>query len=438
MQVPPAKITRWLRGYEAHGRHYEPLWRPQVPIAGDDGVTLGFGDLMEVRVAASFIAEGSRRGACGRPSRSPARPSARTARCRRGPSARTGARSSSRSSRTAASRPSSTCSGGNTPSATSSERSLKHVDFDEAGRPTAWWPLGPSRSVLLDPARSFGQPIEAETSVPVAALVGAVRGEGSVEAAAEAWGVPAPRGGAGAVLPRRHGSAEGGVRVLFDAWTSPRLAAALDRHLAATGGGAVHVGDLPGGPHAPDLAWVGGAGGGLVVTGDARLHSVPALRLAYRRGTGCARLALGGGFAAFGSIGRRRCSSKAGPRSRWCSARPRRPSCSSCRRGARPRSGRCRPEPSYDIRSIPSDADFGFAQAPRGLTTRHPGPIGRNVRITPRARAAPSAPRRAPARRRRARRRGCGGGRAARPGSPRRGSRRPSRRSSATTGCPAG
>lgn len=87
------------------------------------------------------------------------------------------------------------------------------------------------------------------------------------------------------------------MRVLFDAWTPPRLAATLDRHLAASGGEAVHVGDLPGGPHAPDLARVARADGGLVVTGDARLHHVPALRLAYRR-AGLRALALGSGFGA--------------------------------------------------------------------------------------------------------------------------------------------
>lgn len=87
------------------------------------------------------------------------------------------------------------------------------------------------------------------------------------------------------------------MRVLFDGWTPPRLAAALDRHLAGAGGGALHVVGLPGGPHAPDLAWVARAGGGLVVSGDARLHGVPVLRLAYRR-AGLRALALGAGFGA--------------------------------------------------------------------------------------------------------------------------------------------
>ena len=70
------------------------------------------------------------------------------------------------------------------------ERSLTNLDYDEAGIPAIWWPLGRGKSVKIDPARSFGQPIEAETSVPVSALVAAATAEGSDKAAARAWDVP--------------------------------------------------------------------------------------------------------------------------------------------------------------------------------------------------------------------------------------------------------
>ena len=189
VQVPPAKIIRWLRGYEAHGRHYEPLWHPQVAPEGD-GVTLGFGDLMEVRVAASFIAEGLPPGRV--------RQAIHLAREAAGEDRPLSTRAFRTDGRTLFVQ---VVEENGEPALIDLfrqqyafrdvvERSLKHVDYDAAGRPSAWWPLGPSRSVLLDPARGFGQPIESETSVPVAALVGAVRGEGSAEAAAEAWGVP--------------------------------------------------------------------------------------------------------------------------------------------------------------------------------------------------------------------------------------------------------
>ena len=69
-------------------------------------------------------------------------------------------------------------------------RSLKDLDYDSFGLPAMWWPMGRGRSIVLDPARSFGQPIEAEMSVPVSTLAAAVWAEGSRDAAAKAWDVP--------------------------------------------------------------------------------------------------------------------------------------------------------------------------------------------------------------------------------------------------------
>ena len=54
LQINPSKITRWLRGHDAKGQHYDPLWCPQIDL-GEEGICLGFRDLQEVRVAAAFI-----------------------------------------------------------------------------------------------------------------------------------------------------------------------------------------------------------------------------------------------------------------------------------------------------------------------------------------------------------------------------------------------
>ncbi len=70
------------------------------------------------------------------------------------------------------------------------ERSLTNVDYDVSGTPSQWWPLGRAKSIVVDPTRSFGQPIECETSVPSAILASAAGAEGSVEAAASVWDVP--------------------------------------------------------------------------------------------------------------------------------------------------------------------------------------------------------------------------------------------------------
>ena len=60
-----------------------------------------------------------------------------------------------------------------------------NVEWDEdlAAR---WWPMGKVRSVILDPAVSFGAPHIASTRVPTAALATAVRAEGGGKAAAAA------------------------------------------------------------------------------------------------------------------------------------------------------------------------------------------------------------------------------------------------------------
>lgn len=189
LEVSPTKIARWLRGHDANGKRYERLWRPQVD-SGDESLVLGFRDLMEVRVAASFIAQGL----------SPIRVRQAILLARdvvgvdhplSTQAFRTDGRSIFLQVAEADGR-----------SALIDlfqqqyafrdivESSLRHVDYGDDGAPASWWPLGRSGSVLIDPARSFGQPIESETSVPVSALVGAVRGEGSPEAAARAWDVP--------------------------------------------------------------------------------------------------------------------------------------------------------------------------------------------------------------------------------------------------------
>lgn len=69
------------------------------------------------------------------------------------------------------------------------ERSLKDIDFDDGVTPARWWPMGKSKGVLVDPARSFGRPIDAATGVPTGILANAVEAEGSIERAAKVWSV---------------------------------------------------------------------------------------------------------------------------------------------------------------------------------------------------------------------------------------------------------
>ena len=187
--VGAGRIARWLRGHRVKGSRYEPLWRPQIDI-NDGRVYLGFRDLMEVRVAAAFIKQGL--------SPQKVRRAIQIARDLFGkdhPLSTKNFRTDGRSvflqlseeegddrlidlfrQQYAFHR--------------IIEPSLKHIEFDESGVPSRWFPRGPSAHIVIDPARSFGHPIEEESGVPTAALAAAARAEGSVEAAAKAWHVP--------------------------------------------------------------------------------------------------------------------------------------------------------------------------------------------------------------------------------------------------------
>lgn len=188
VQVSPSKISRWLRGHAIGGRRYEPLWRSQVDL-GEDGTFLGFRDLQEIRVVAAFIAKGLS------PQR--VRQAIGLARDLVGderPLSTKRFRTDGRSiflqvieedgqtklidlfRRQFAFRE-------------IIEQSLTNLEYDDLGSPMLWWPLGKNRSVVVDPARSFGQPIEAETSIPTATLAAAAKAEASPQAAARAWGV---------------------------------------------------------------------------------------------------------------------------------------------------------------------------------------------------------------------------------------------------------
>ena len=188
VQVSPSKISRWLKGHDANGQRYEPLWHSQVDL-GADGMFLGFRDLQEIRVVAAFIAKGLS------PQR--VRQAIGLARDLVGderPLSTKRFRTDGQSvflqvveedgqtrlidlfKRQFAFRE-------------IIEQSLSNLEYDDAGSPSLWWPLGKVGSVVIDPARSFGQPIEAETSVPTAILAAAAKAEGSQQAAARAWGL---------------------------------------------------------------------------------------------------------------------------------------------------------------------------------------------------------------------------------------------------------
>jgi len=58
------------------------------------------------------------------------------------------------------------------------------IEFSARDMPMRWWPLGQQTPVVIDPARSFGQPIVSDGGVPTSTLADAVAAEGSVAQAA--------------------------------------------------------------------------------------------------------------------------------------------------------------------------------------------------------------------------------------------------------------
>lgn len=60
---------------------------------------------------------------------------------------------------------------------------ISRLDFAE-DQAIRWWPMGKRKPVVLDPLRSFGQPIVSKEGVPTAVLARAVRVERSIDAVA--------------------------------------------------------------------------------------------------------------------------------------------------------------------------------------------------------------------------------------------------------------
>ena len=188
IDVIPSRLTRWLRGHDAKGQRYAPLWTPEIELE-DQRLYLSFRDLLEARAADRFIRGGL--------SPQKVRRAINLARQVVGdrPLATAWLRTDGRSVFLQAVR-----EDGDEPELMDLfkgqyafnavvEQSLKDLEFD-GPLPRTWWPFGRRAGVLIDPRRSFGQPIEQDSFVPAELLAAAAGTEGSAEAAARAWSVP--------------------------------------------------------------------------------------------------------------------------------------------------------------------------------------------------------------------------------------------------------
>ena len=192
--VPAGKIVRWLSGHRIGNRHYEPLWLPQVDL-DDDKVYLGFRDLMEVRVANALMRH--------KISAIRVRAAIEMAREIYGIDRPLSTENFKHNGRDIFMQVIERDANGEEREALINtfrrqyeftaimEPSLRNIEFDDAGTPRIWWPKGKGAKIVVDPERSFGQPIEVSSSVPTSILAAAGKSLGP-QTAARAYDVSVP------------------------------------------------------------------------------------------------------------------------------------------------------------------------------------------------------------------------------------------------------
>lgn len=192
VRVAPQRLRRWMTGYHysagGQPQWMAPLWTPQIPRI-DAELALGFRDLTELRFIVGFRKAGL--------ALQTIRASLRAAQVMIGEDrpfsthrfATDGQRIFLEIADQTKEPQLIDLAKGQYAFKQMIEPSFKDLEF-EHGVAARWWPLPGRRSIVIDPQRSFGQPIAADSGVPTAALAAAVEAEGSVKAAARAYEVP--------------------------------------------------------------------------------------------------------------------------------------------------------------------------------------------------------------------------------------------------------
>ena len=182
----PATLRRWLLGYAHDVKHEAPLWRPQYQSDGDDGVLLGFRDLIEARIVNALRAKG-----IGLPTIRVCLDRARAIIGQDHPFSTRQFRTDGKTIFLAIT------DGLEEAQLIDLKRrqgvfnrvvapSLEDLDFGADGV-QRWWLLHGKRSIVADPTRSFGQPIVADHGMTTARVAEAVEAEGSVAKVAKLY-----------------------------------------------------------------------------------------------------------------------------------------------------------------------------------------------------------------------------------------------------------
>jgi uncharacterized protein (DUF433 family) len=182
--IAPGRLRRWLRGYtwRAGERRAgsEPVWARQVPdIEGTVG--LGFLDLMEARFVDAF-----RKAAVPWPTIRRCAERARELIGSDHPFSTQRLRTDGRTifaevvDRTGEQQLLDLARSQLAFGRVIGPSLYAGIEFSESDRPARWWPMGQQTPVVIDPKRSFGQPVESLGGIPTRTLADAVAAEGSV------------------------------------------------------------------------------------------------------------------------------------------------------------------------------------------------------------------------------------------------------------------
>jgi uncharacterized protein (DUF433 family) len=182
LKISPLNIRRWLGGYtfthRGECKEMPPLWTPQLP-RGEHHIELGFRDLIELRFVQAFINAGLGLKTiryCLDFARECVKDDRPFSTRRFQTDGRTifleGLRQSGDAELLDLKKKQYAFK-------QIIERTFKDLDI-ENDAVTRWRPYNGKPSIVLDPARAFGQPIAAASGVPTVTLAEAVEAEGSI------------------------------------------------------------------------------------------------------------------------------------------------------------------------------------------------------------------------------------------------------------------
>lgn len=190
--VPSATIRRWLWGYRyndrGEARESRPLWSPELPEV-DSSRALGFRDLIEILFVQAFKEHGV--------SLRTIRRAIEQSEALLGedyPLSSLKFKTDGRSILADVVEPEEKrlvfdLVTGQYLLENVFDRLREGLDYSQLDGLLRWWPIGREREVVVDPKRSFGQPIVANEGVPTEVLAGAYQAEQSVDAVANWYDV---------------------------------------------------------------------------------------------------------------------------------------------------------------------------------------------------------------------------------------------------------